>query len=287
MLARVICVMVIAASCGASAPAPVPPRPTPAAADGAAMPPPPPPPPVALAPPPPDAGPTGCARPALEGSWLLQSGTASLTCDDGSKSSVPAGGTVRVERAAGGVFFVDGRCRYPLTENGCSLVGTAGAACADGGVRYSAREITITRDGAGGVALVYSLDQPDPEHKGGKCVASSVAKLAHAAEPKEDCALDGRWEAALPGRPSLAFKEDRCTIAAGARQSEGPCRRQGARLSVTEALPKNRGACRTGARADYVITFAQGCTGLTLEARSDACAARRDAVEYVFLEKQR
>jgi hypothetical protein len=281
-------VMLVAASCSASAPAPVAPRPT--VTDGAPAPPPPPaaaPPPLVVTAPPPDAGPTGCARPALEGSWLLKSGTASLTCDDGSKSSVPAGGTIRVERTASGLVLADGRCRYPLTENGCSLVGTAGAACADGGVRYSAREITISRDGAGGVALVYSLDQPDPERKGGRCVASSVAKLAHAAEPNEDCALDGRWEASLPGRPSLAVKENRCTIAAGARQSEGPCRRQGARLSVTEALPRNRGACRPGARADYAISFAQGCAALTLEARSDACAARRDAIEYVFFEKQR
>jgi len=284
MHSRVIGVILVVSAC--AAPPPVPPTTAPPPADAArAFVPPPAAIPLAPAPAPtPDAGPTGCARPALEGGWLLQSGTATLTCDDGSKSSVTAGGSVRVERA-GGLAFVDGRCRYPLAENGCTLVGTAGAGCTDGGVRYTVREIAVSRDGAGSVTLVYSLDQPDPEDKSGRCVASSVAKLARVAGG--DCPLEGRWEASAPGRPSLTITGGRCALAVGARQSEGPCRRQGARLSLTEALPKNRGACKAGARSDYSLTFAEGCAGLALEARSDACAVRRDALDFAFLERQR
>jgi hypothetical protein len=276
---------VILFSCGCAAPAPVP-TPTPPADAAPVFVPPPPPAPLApvTAAPTPDAGPTGCARPALEGGWLLQSGTASLTCDDGSKNSVAAGGSVRVERAAGGLVLVDGRCRYPLAENGCTLVGTVGAACTDG-VHYTVRELSLSRDGAGGVSLLYSLDQPDPDHKSGRCVASSVAKLARVATA--ECALEGRWEASIPGRPALTITGGRCTLAVGARQSEGPCRREGAKLSLTEALPRNRGACKAGARADYAITFAEGCAGLELEARAESCVVRRDALEFVFLERQR
>src|SRR5262245_6292469 len=66
--------------------------------------------PAPTEPPPPLAPPTtpACRPPSLEGPWLIEGGSATLSCDDGTRVDVGAGGNIRVERGV----FIDGACRF-------------------------------------------------------------------------------------------------------------------------------------------------------------------------------
>src|SRR5262245_22420419 len=105
-----------------------------ACAGGGARPAAPPPPPTPTAP--------ACGATTFEGPWLIDAGTATLTCDDGTRVEVAAGGRIRIEAdTSGKLAMVDGQFRFPLTLEGCALVGSAGAAGRDGETVYYTREI--------------------------------------------------------------------------------------------------------------------------------------------------
>jgi hypothetical protein len=242
----------------------------------------------------PAPGSTGCGPEAFAGPWLIESGVAKLTCDDGTDVSLVAGGNIRLEAPTmpgGPLTMVDGQCRFPVARSGCTLVGPAGVACSEGDVRYSSRSIQIERDPSGALALAYVLEQPDPDNPRAKCVASTQGKLARAARTGEGCALDGRWKTdttpeGRPGATVLAVAKGRCALLAPGFTGEGPCQRDGDLLTLKDGGGKGAG-CAAGAAGRYVMTFAADCAALELEARDDGCPARRGAVEFLYLLRER
>jgi hypothetical protein len=236
-----------------------------------------------------------CGTDAFAGPWLLGSGTATLTCDDGHKTTVPAGGNIKLDPAdigTAGLAMVEGRCRYPLSRSGCALTGGPGVTCTDDGVRYTSLEVKVARDESGVFTLVYALEQPDPDDARKKCVASTDARMIRAARGATACALPGGWESSTtsdgkPARTALLIESGRCTVEAPGIKASGRCQFQGDVLTIVDDGDSAKGTCRAGPPASYTVTFTENCAAIELEARSDACQARRDAIEFLLLSHQR
>src|SRR5688572_28992567 len=87
-------------------------------------------------PPAPPAAPT-CSASSFQGRWIIDSGSATLGCDDGTKTSLAAGGNIVVETdSSGRLVMVDGQCRFSLEQRGCTLVGAPGGACREADTVY-------------------------------------------------------------------------------------------------------------------------------------------------------
>jgi hypothetical protein len=240
----------------------------------------------------PGAGAT-CRPESFTGPWLIDSGTATLSCDDGANVVLAAGGHIQVEAAEGGakLTLVDGTCRYPLGKSGCTLVAPMGVPCKEGETSYSSREIKITQQSAEGLSLLYALEHPDPDDPRRKCLAATRATMIRAAKSPAACALEGRWEAATtpdgrPGRTAVVFADRRCTFEAAAHKTDGGCQRQGDTLTIVDDTAASRqSGCVAGQKASYTLTFSADCAAFTLEAKSEPCEGRQSTIEYLLFRR--
>ncbi len=234
----------------------------------------------------PAAGSTASCGLAFKGPWLIDSGSATLSCDDGTKIANAAGGNLGIEAdLSGRLTMVDGACRFPLDREGCKLVGKPGAVCREGGTLYVAQELRMAPAAAGSLSLAYALEHPDPEKAAAKCVAATAGTMVRASATPETCALDGRWESSIgsdgkPGPVSLTIAQGRCTLEATGLKAQGRCDGRAGALTIDDD------ACRPSKPARYALTFSADCGAIELEAQEETCAKRRNAIEYLFLRRK-
>jgi hypothetical protein len=165
-------------------------------------------------------------------------------------------------------------------------------ACTQEGTRYTTRELTLARDAAGALTMTYALERPDPDDAHKKCVVRTAARLVRAARESGCRAAEGRWEASTlvdgkAGRTTLEIAAGRCTREVGGHRIAGRCTRDGATLTVADDAGPKDGRCPARQTGRYAVTFTEDCSGFELEALTDPCGARQDALEYLIFRPQR